>query len=85
MPWESSPCLPDVIVTLQFQLKQNRCYRIILAEEEELVGGWVKKSSLRFSSNSSKLVVRDESDTELGLGLVKSGNQPMQVLFFIID
>ena len=34
-----------------------------------------KKSSLRFSSNSSKLVVRDESDTELGLGLVYSGNQ----------
>ena len=36
-----------------------------------------KKSSLRFSSNYSKLVVRvrDESYTELGLGLVYSGNQ----------
>ena len=79
----NSPCLPDVIVTLQFQLQQNRCYGIILccrrgvgvSRSRVQLNKVYKKSSLRFSSNYSKLVVRDESYTELGLGLVYSGNQ----------
>ena len=60
--------MPDVL-PLHPQLQQDYCEGMVQLNKV------YKKSSLRFSSNSSKLVVRDESDTELGLGLVNSGNQ----------
>ena len=80
MPWESLTLLVFQMSSSRFSSNSSKIdvMELYCAEGSRSrvqLNKVYHKSSLSFSSNYSKLVLRDESDTELGLGLVNSGNQ----------